>query len=121
MIQSEQAVRSRLPITANDIGAPTGGRVKRFKWTIGACVALALLHVIWLLTKAGGEATVTAASDLIQLVAPTAAAIMCGIRARREAPGHRLAWALLAASMAAWSAGTATWCIYEVILRVDVP
>ena len=83
---------------------------------------LALLHILWLATKLGGERGVTAASDLIQVVPPLVGAIFCAMRARRaEAGNGRIGWSLLAASQAAWALGAGTWSFYEVVSRRDVP
>ena len=76
----------------------------RFRGAVVASVALVTVHVVWLLAKIGGDSGVTAASDLIQLVASAAAAVICAVRARRTLRGEgRLAWGLLAASMIAWT------------------
>ena len=84
-------------------------------------LAIASLHAVWLATKAGGEAGVTAASDLIQFLAIAVAACACIIRARNERGADRLAWGLLAGCTAAWAVGAGIWSYYEVVLRVDAP
>jgi len=94
----------------------------RFRWALTASSMMAAFHLFWLITKIGGTKGVTAASDLIQIVPPLVASIYCAARARREPRGgSRRAWGFLAASQASWSLGAATWTLYEVVLRVEVP
>ncbi len=77
--------------------------------------------VLCLLFQVGGTNATVAVDDIGETVAALAAAVACGLAAKRSAGRLRLAWTLLAASAAAWTAGEIVWSVYEVALGVVVP
>ncbi len=77
--------------------------------------------VWWLLFQVGGTTATVAVDDIGEAVAALAAAVACGIAAKRSSGRLRLAWTLLAVSAAAWTAGEIVWSVYEVALGVVVP
>ncbi|HEY1421639.1 MAG TPA: ATP-binding protein [Candidatus Dormibacteraeota bacterium] len=74
--------------------------------------------VWWLIFEVGGTVAVEAIGEA---AVPLAAAVACGIAAKRSVGRLRLAWMLLAASAGAWTAGEVAWFIYEVALGGVVP
>ncbi|MHA0286887.1 putative bifunctional diguanylate cyclase/phosphodiesterase [Mycobacterium sp. C3-094] len=61
------------------------------------------------------------ADDLINLALLVYAAACAGLAARSASGRLRRAWSLMTAALAAWTLGDATWFVYEVILRQEVP
>ncbi|MEH3141148.1 MAG: bifunctional diguanylate cyclase/phosphodiesterase [Mycobacterium kyogaense] len=64
---------------------------------------------------------VRVADDVINLALLAYATACTGFAARFSFGRLRRAWGLMAAALFAWTAGDATWFVYEVILRQDVP
>jgi diguanylate cyclase (GGDEF)-like protein/PAS domain S-box-containing protein len=60
-------------------------------------------------------------SNLGLITAPLAASLACASAARRSSGGARRAWALFAASSAAWGLGQTTWTLYETVFGRRVP
>lgn len=68
----------------------------------------------------------TAVVGVTEAGVAAAAAVLAGLRARRESaasrPGRRArGWWLLAAATGSWAAGQVVWVVYETVLRVEVP
>ncbi|MCG7597818.1 bifunctional diguanylate cyclase/phosphodiesterase [Mycobacterium sp. PSTR-4-N] len=61
------------------------------------------------------------ADDLINLALLMYAAACAGLAAHSASGRLRRAWSLMTAALAAWTLGDATWFVYEVILRQEVP
>lgn len=61
------------------------------------------------------------ADDLINLALLVYATACAGLAARAAAGRLRRAWSLMAAALSAWTLGDATWFVYEVVLREEVP
>jgi len=68
----------------------------------------------------GGERAIVAVEDLGEALAAAAAAVACGIAARRGGAAQR-AWVLYAATSMLWALGESVWSVYEVGLGVAVP
>ncbi len=77
--------------------------------------------VAWVELRIGGDRGVIVFDDLGEGVAALAAAVLCGLAARRKAGRPRLGWTLLAASAGTWCAGEIVWSVYEVGMNVSVP
>ncbi len=69
---------------------------------------LTVAFLLWMIVVIGGPRLTDAVDDLGELVAALAAAIACGIAARRVSR-RRACWVLLGASSLAWAAGEAAW------------
>ncbi len=95
--------------------------LKVFLWAAAATVLMVVGFVAWMLFVIGGDRVTIAVDDIGEAVAALAAAVCCGLAARRQSGRQRLGWSLLSASAATWAAGELVWCVYEVVLRVDVP
>src|SRR5436190_715652 len=79
---------------------------RRFVLPTGAAVALVLVDAAWLGGRFGGDAATSAVDGLALAIAPIAAAVLAGLRARVPADGGtRLGWALLAGSCATFPLG----------------
>ena len=76
--------------------------------------------MLWLVLHLGGPRMTDLADDVGELLAPLAAAALCGWAAAK-APRARLSWALIAASCASWAAGEVVWCYYDILRKVPVP
>jgi PAS domain S-box-containing protein len=103
--------------------APWGGARDRkvFFWAAAATVVVVVGFVAWVELRIGGDRGVTVFDDIGEGVAAFAAAVLCGLAARRTVGRQRLGWSLLAASAATWCAGEIVWSVYEVGMGVSVP
>lgn len=94
---------------------------KVFLWVAAATVAIVAGFIAWLVFSVGGDLVTIAVDDIGEAVAAFAAALCCGLAARRHTGRHRLGWALLSASAATWGVGEVVWSVYEVGLGIEVP
>ncbi|MFC3688643.1 diguanylate cyclase domain-containing protein [Aquipuribacter hungaricus] len=76
----------------------------------------ALVHAL-----PGDRLLTTAVDDLVQLVAPLVASVLCATTARRATGPDRRLWWWLAAATASWAAGQTVWSWYELVLRRETP
>ncbi|TNM53625.1 hypothetical protein FHN55_22070, partial [Streptomyces sp. NP160] len=105
----------------------SGDRWRSHPWLLAALpvalVALAdPLQRVLALSPAAGTAVV----GVTEAAVAAAAAVLSGLRARREraadGPGRRPGgWWLLTAATGSWAAGQCAWVVYESVLRVEVP
>jgi diguanylate cyclase (GGDEF)-like protein len=84
--------------------------------------AAAAAFVGFLLASPGTDWSVTAVSNVVQMVVPLfVAAPMAAVAARRSSGRGRTAWTLLAAGSASWGLGQVVWTWYEVVKQQEVP
>jgi diguanylate cyclase (GGDEF)-like protein len=82
--------------------------------SIATAVAVGAFALL-VLTGHPTERTAVLLSNLAQVAAPTAAAIVCvRTRSRALTDAHRRGWLLLGLSAASWASGQAIWTFYEV-------
>ena len=90
-------------------------------WTFPALAAVLGLAFVGLLRIPSlGDQAVVVISNLGQLVAVAAAAVMCALASRTDRR-HPRAWRWLAIGVGAWAAGQVVWTYYEVIAGTEVP
>lgn len=90
-------------------------------WKFPACAAALGLAFVALLRLPGlGERSVLVISNVGQLAAVTAAAVMCRSAANSDRR-HPRAWRWLAVGVSAWAAGQLVWTYYEVVVGTEVP
>jgi diguanylate cyclase (GGDEF)-like protein len=87
----------------------------------GAVGLVAVVLELWLVFSWGGERTTAWVDDVAEAAAAFAATTACVLAARRCRGDHHAAWALLAASTAAWGLGQTAWSVYELGLNEPVP
>ena len=98
------------------------GRERRvFFWAAAAIIVIVVGFVAWMEFRIGGDRVTIAVDDIGEAAAAFAAAVCCGLAARRNSGRSRLGWALLSASAATWAAGEVVWSVYEVGMGIDVP
>ncbi len=86
----------------------------------GVAALLGSLFVLALEIPGLDTFTIVVASDSGQLLAVSAAAVLCWLASR--APGsHTRAWRALAVGVGAWAAGQTVWTYYEVVAGTEVP
>jgi hypothetical protein len=95
--------------------------VRRFQLALGLAVGASLAFLVFLVTRPANADTVKLVANLAQLVAPLVAAASCAWAAASGSGRTRRAWALLAASAAAWGGGQAIWVWYEHLARRELP
>jgi diguanylate cyclase (GGDEF)-like protein len=93
----------------------------RFQLALGLAVGASLAFLAFLLARPVSDEAVQLTANLAQLLAPVVAAASCAWAARSGSGRTRRAWALLAASAAAWAVGQATWVWYEHLARRELP
>ncbi|MCU1599631.1 MAG: Diguanylate cyclase/phosphodiesterase [Frankiales bacterium] len=81
--------------------------------TAGGAVAVALVAVALFVTGQVDETT----DDLLEIASALLAALSCGFAAGASRGRLRLGWAALASACACWTAGEATWSVYELGLH----
>jgi diguanylate cyclase (GGDEF)-like protein len=82
--------------------------------SIAATVGVAAFALL-VLTHTPNEGLAVTLSNVVQALAPAAAAIACRrARSRAQDPDHRRGWQFLAMSAASWSAGQLIWTFYEI-------
>jgi diguanylate cyclase len=108
-------------------GAPAVGRTSvqttgnTSFWLLAAMCAVASIgFAVWVGFAFGGATVSCRVDDIGEFATAAAAAVACGLAARRL-PAARLGWALLSASCAAWAAGEAVWSYYELVRGIEVP
>ncbi len=90
-------------------------------WRYAALATLLGLAFVGLLRLPGlGDQAVLVISNLGQLAAVTAAAVLCELAARGDTR-HPRAWRWLAIGVGAWAAGQVVWTYYEVFAGTEVP
>ena len=90
-------------------------------WKFPAFATVLGLAFVGLLRIPGlGERTLLIISNLGQLAAVTAAALMCAWAASTDRR-HPRAWRWLAAGVGAWAVGQVVWTYYEVLAGTEVP
>ncbi len=90
-------------------------------WTYAALAgALGLLFVGSLRIPGLSDPAITLISNLGQLAAVTAAAVLCWVASRSD-DRHPRAWQWLALGVGAWAAGQVVWTWYEVVEGTAVP
>ncbi|HZK74851.1 MAG TPA: methyl-accepting chemotaxis protein [Clostridia bacterium] len=94
---------------------------KRFALIATLAASATAAFIVWTAFGIGGSGPTIAVDDIGEAVASGAAAISCGLAARRSLGRVRLAWALIAASAAIWTVGEIIWSVYEVGMGVAVP
>jgi diguanylate cyclase len=95
--------------------------IRRFQLALGLAVGASLAFLVFLVTRRASADTVKLVANLAQLVAPLVAAASCAWAAASGSGRTRRAWALLAASAAAWGGGQAIWVWYEHLARREPP
>jgi diguanylate cyclase (GGDEF)-like protein len=95
--------------------------IRRFQLALGLAVGASLAFLVFLVTRPASADTVKLVANLAQLVAPLVAAASCAWAAASGTGRTRRAWALLAASAAAWGCGQAIWVWYEHLARRELP
>jgi diguanylate cyclase (GGDEF)-like protein len=88
---------------------------------VTAATLLGVLFIVVLRIPGLSDLAVLLLSNGIQLLAALAAAVCCGLAARRTSGHRRVAWGWLAVGTAAWAAGQTVWSYYEVVLDREVP
>ena len=97
--------------------------VRAWVWlTASGIVIYQVLYVWWLIAKPGGDEALLWFGDTAYLIAPAAATALLFLAAQRSVDRQtRLAWSLLGAAMLMWTVGEATWSLYELVLKTEVP
>ena len=97
-------------------------RPRRYRLACWAVAAAVVVFSGWLALQLGGQwVTFTLVDNIGEILAPVVAAVVCGLRARRETGRLRTSWLLLGASCLAWGAGQVVWTYYELIAHREVP
>ncbi len=94
---------------------------RKHAYALIAIAVVPALYVLWTGLVIGGTAVTIAIEDYGQAAAAGAAAVACGLAARRGSGGVRWGWLLLGASAACWAAGEIYWAVDEANLGVVVP
>jgi diguanylate cyclase (GGDEF)-like protein/PAS domain S-box-containing protein len=98
--------------------------VLRRRGFAGAALAAGVVVVsafLWDVFGYGGANVTKAADDVYSTLIPLAAAIACGVAARRRQGRARWSWRLLGISAFLWGTGSAIWFTSDVITRQPVP
>lgn len=95
----------------------------RYNRRVIALVIAPLAGVLALtaLLALGGGVDAGIADDLIDLALLAYATVCAGLAARSASGRLRRAWTVMTVALSAWTLGDATWFVYEVILRQEVP
>ena len=80
-----------------------------------------VLALTALLAVGGRGVDAGIADDLINLALLGYATVCAGLAARSASGRLRRAWTVMTVALSAWTLGDATWFVYEVILRQEVP
>lgn len=87
---------------------------------VGVMVVVAVF-ALWVGTSFGGSEVTRDFDDLATVGASAAAAITCGLAARRHYGRACRFWWLLSAALVAWTFGEAAWAFYDLALGGNVP
>jgi diguanylate cyclase (GGDEF)-like protein/PAS domain S-box-containing protein len=97
----------------------------REAWVFAIAAAVAALLTtsfgLWIALRPSGVVLTESVDDVGEGVAAAIAAVACAVAALTNRGRTRIAWALLAASAASWTAGEAIWSFIEVVRRHQVP
>jgi diguanylate cyclase (GGDEF)-like protein len=85
------------------------------------CAALIAAFIADLVVRPGGVVFTRGVDDIAQMVAAVVAAAAAMWQAKRTLGRYRVSWALVGAGCAAWAAGEAIWCYYELLVGRETP
>jgi signal transduction histidine kinase len=115
--------------TAAPAGRATSGSgtERGFRRALVASSVVVVVFVLWMELEIGGPWVTTAFSDVMQSIAPLAAAGACFHAARRAPYGFgrawtaalRRSWRLLGAACLSWGLGQVVWTYFEVVAKTD--
>jgi signal transduction histidine kinase len=115
--------------TAAPAGRATSGSgtQRSFQRALVIAAVVAVVFVAWMELEIGGPWVTQVVSDLIQSLAPLAAAGACFHAARRNPYGFgrawtaslRRSWRLLGAACLSWGLGQVVWTYIELVARTD--
>jgi len=86
----------------------------------GVAALLGCLFVLAMEIPGLDSFTIVVVSDSGQLLAVSAAAVLCWLASRTRG-SHTRAWRALAVGVGAWAAGQTVWTYYEVVAGTEVP
>jgi signal transduction histidine kinase len=115
--------------TAAPAGRATSrsGTERGFRRALAASAVVTVVFVLWMELEIGGPWVTMAFSNVVQAIAPLAAAGACFHASRRTPYGFgrawtaslRRSWRLLGAACLSWGLGQVVWTYYEVIAKED--
>jgi signal transduction histidine kinase len=103
------------------------GQPRNFRVAVIASVTVAVVFVVWMELGIGGPWVTLAFSDILQALAPLAAAGACFHAAHRSPYGFgrawtaslRRAWRLLGWACLSWGLGQVIWSYFELVAHTD--